>query len=173
MRKIFIGVLAVGFCFGAMGVAGEVRASHGKVEIGTKIIETGDGPETVRHSKVTVHYTGWLEDGTKFDASLDRGEPFNFTLGTGSVIPGWDIGIKGMKPGEKRELIILRLSLTGQKVQVELSRRMQHFDLRWNCSRRCLRNIRISIVKNLRRCCLAALKSWISGDRMNGAKPVS
>ena len=106
MRKIFIAVVAVGICFGAMGVTGEVRASHGKGEIGTKIIETGDGPETVRHSKVTVHYTGWLEDGTKFDSSLDRGEPFNFTLGTGSVIPGWDIGIEGMKPGEKRELII-------------------------------------------------------------------
>ena len=106
MRKIFIAVIAFNICFGAMGMAGEVRANHSKAKISTKIIETGDGPETVRHSKVTVHYTGWLQDGTKFDSSLDRGNPLNFTLGTGSVIRGWEIGIKGMKPGEKRELII-------------------------------------------------------------------
>ena len=55
---------------------------------------------------VAVHYTGWLTDGTKFDSSLDRGAPFEFTLGRGSVIKGWDEGVAGMQPGGVRKLII-------------------------------------------------------------------
>ena len=55
---------------------------------------------------MTVHYTGWLADGTKFDSSLDRGKPFQFTLGADQVIKGWDEGVTGMKVGEKRKLII-------------------------------------------------------------------
>jgi FKBP-type peptidyl-prolyl cis-trans isomerase FkpA len=54
----------------------------------------------------TVHYTGWLTDGTKFDSSLDRGQPFGFPLGQGSVIRGWDEGVKGMRVGGKRRLTI-------------------------------------------------------------------
>src|SRR3989344_3232743 len=57
-------------------------------------------------NKVSVHYTGWLENGTKFDSSLDRGQPFEFTLGAGQVIQGWDLGIVGMKVGEKKKLTI-------------------------------------------------------------------
>ena len=53
-----------------------------------------------------VHYTGWLMDGTKFDSSKDRGQPFSFTLGAGQVIKGWDEGVKGMRIGGKRTLII-------------------------------------------------------------------
>jgi FKBP-type peptidyl-prolyl cis-trans isomerase len=53
-----------------------------------------------------VHYTGWLTDGTKFDSSVDRGQPFQFNLGAGQVIKGWDEGVAGMKVGEKRKLII-------------------------------------------------------------------
>ncbi|HPI67244.1 MAG TPA: FKBP-type peptidyl-prolyl cis-trans isomerase [bacterium] len=53
-----------------------------------------------------VHYTGWLTDGTKFDSSLDRGAPFEFPLGAGRVIAGWDQGVSGMKVGEKRKLTI-------------------------------------------------------------------
>jgi len=59
---------------------------------------------------VTVHYTGWLQEdgkqGTKFDSSVDRGQPFQFALGVGQVIRGWDEGVTGMKVGEKRRLII-------------------------------------------------------------------
>ena len=53
-----------------------------------------------------MHYTGTLEDGTKFDSSVDRGTPFQFQLGVGMVISGWDEGVEGMKVGEKRKLTI-------------------------------------------------------------------
>jgi len=53
-----------------------------------------------------VHYTGWLTDGTKFDSSKDRGDPFRFNLGKGQVIAGWDEGVAGMKVGGKRKLTI-------------------------------------------------------------------
>ena len=67
----------------------------------------GTGDEQVKTGdSVTVDYTGWLEDGTKFDSSLDRGEPFEFVVGLGMVIPGWDEGLLGMKAGGKRKLII-------------------------------------------------------------------
>ena len=55
---------------------------------------------------VSVHYTGWLESGEKFDSSVDRGEPFSFSLGAGEVIRGWDEGVQGMKVGGKRQLKI-------------------------------------------------------------------
>ena len=66
----------------------------------------GDGIEIVKHSKIQVHYTGKLQDGTKFDSSLDRGEPFSFQIGLRQVIEGWEIGLMGMKVGGKRTLII-------------------------------------------------------------------
>jgi len=55
---------------------------------------------------VVVHYTGWLEDGTKFDSSLDRNTPFDFSLGAGQVIKGWEEGVTGMQSGGKRKLTI-------------------------------------------------------------------
>jgi FKBP-type peptidyl-prolyl cis-trans isomerase FkpA len=55
---------------------------------------------------VSVHYTGWLTDGKKFDSSKDRGQPFQFALGAGQVIKGWDEGVQGMKIGGKRKLTI-------------------------------------------------------------------
>lgn len=66
----------------------------------------GEGVEIVNHSKIKVHYVGMLEDGTKFDSSYDRGEPFNFQIGLRQVIEGWETGIMGMKVGGKRTLII-------------------------------------------------------------------
>jgi peptidylprolyl isomerase len=66
----------------------------------------GEGPEALPGQQVSVHYTGWLEDGTKFDSSLDRGSPFVFQLGAGSVIAGWDEGVAGMKVGGVRQLRI-------------------------------------------------------------------
>ena len=66
----------------------------------------GQGESPKVGQRVTVHYTGWLEDGTKFDSSLDRGEPFTFTIGVGQVIRGWDEGVLTMKVGGKRRLII-------------------------------------------------------------------
>lgn len=69
-------------------------------------IVEGDGPTPEEGQTVVVHYTGWLEDGTKFDSSLDRGQPFTFPLGTGSVIAGWDEGLATMQVGGKRQLVI-------------------------------------------------------------------
>jgi peptidylprolyl isomerase len=67
-------------------------------------VGTGDSPQSGQ--TVEVHYTGWLADGTKFDSSLDRGQPFSFVLGAGRVIAGWDEGVASMKVGGKRRLII-------------------------------------------------------------------
>lgn len=69
-------------------------------------IKVGEGKEAKAKDKVTVHYTGWLTDGKKFDSSVDRGQPFSFTLGVGQVIRGWDQGVAGMKVGGKRKLTI-------------------------------------------------------------------
>jgi len=69
-------------------------------------LRVGDGPVADTGMKATVHYTGWLTDGTKFDSSLDRGEPYPVQLGAGAVIRGWEEGIKGMKVGGKRKLTI-------------------------------------------------------------------
>jgi hypothetical protein len=69
-------------------------------------IEEGSGAVAEPGRRVTVHYTGWLSDGTKFDSSRDRNEPFEFRLGAGQVIRGWDVGVEGMKVGGKRRLVI-------------------------------------------------------------------
>jgi len=66
----------------------------------------GEGAEAAAGQQVTVHYTGWLTDGTKFDSSKDRGDPFRFNLGRGQVIKGWDEGVAGMKVGGRRKLTI-------------------------------------------------------------------
>lgn len=69
-------------------------------------VVVGTGAEAVAGKKVTVHYVGTLENGTVFDASTQRGQPFTFTLGVGQVIQGWDEGVAGMKVGGKRHLVI-------------------------------------------------------------------
>ena len=73
-----------------------------------KITDTqvGTGRDAVKGALVKVHYDGFLEDGRKFDSSIDRGRPFQFVLGAGKVIKGWDQGLMGMKEGGKRTLHI-------------------------------------------------------------------
>ena len=69
-------------------------------------LKVGGGDEARPGDAVSVHYTGWLTDGTKFDSSLDHGKPFEFNLGAGQVIKGWDEGVAGMRVGGKRRLTI-------------------------------------------------------------------
>lgn len=75
-----------------------------------EIIKEGSGESPEKGKRVSVHYTGWLDDngklGTKFDSSVDRGQPFNFVVGIGQVIKGWDEGVMLMKVGEKRRFFI-------------------------------------------------------------------
>ena len=69
-------------------------------------ITTGTGAKPKKGDTVVVHYTGWLTNGTKFDSSRDRNDPFDFTLGVGQVIEGWDKGVAEMQVGEKSKLTI-------------------------------------------------------------------
>lgn len=69
-------------------------------------LAVGDGATAEVGQRVFVHYTGWLTDGSKFDSSVDRGQPFDFALGRGMVIRGWDEGVAGMQVGGKRKLTI-------------------------------------------------------------------
>lgn len=82
----------------------EYLANLGELEI--EDLEVGDGDEAVAGKTLVVHYKGVLEDGSQFDSSYDRDEPFEFVLGAGMVIPGWDQGFEGMKVGGKRKLTI-------------------------------------------------------------------
>lgn len=79
-----------------------------KTESGLKYIDlvVGTGRQAEMGDTASVHYTGWLENGTKFDSSVDRNEPFSFRVGAGRVIKGWDEGVQGMKVGGKRKLTI-------------------------------------------------------------------
>jgi FKBP-type peptidyl-prolyl cis-trans isomerase len=116
-RGIVFGAIVV-MCSPSMGVGGSMSgseslasASEGK-EITTssglqyidQVVGTGDTAKAGQ--TVSVHYTGWLTNGKKFDSSVDRGQPFSFRLGVGQVIKGWDEGVQGMKVGGKRKLTI-------------------------------------------------------------------
>jgi FKBP-type peptidyl-prolyl cis-trans isomerase len=81
----------------------EVTTSSGLKYV-DQVLGTGD--VAIAGKTITVHYTGWLENGKKFDSSVDRGQPFSFPLGGGRVIKGWDEGVQGMKVGGKRKLTI-------------------------------------------------------------------
>jgi len=87
------------------GETPEAPAAGDVTELVIEDIKVGTGAEAVAGSNVTVHYTGWLTDGTEFDSSVG-GEPFQFPLGAGRVIPGWDQGVAGMKVGGQRRLTI-------------------------------------------------------------------
>ncbi len=75
-------------------------------ELQIEELNLGEGAACKAGDSVSMHYTGWLTNGKKFDSSVDRNEPFNFTLGVGQVIPGWDQGVDGMCVGGKRKLTI-------------------------------------------------------------------
>ncbi len=83
--------------------SGEVTTSSG---LKYTDMVPGSGASPKKGDVVKVHYTGWLTDGKKFDSSVDRGQPFEFTLGVGQVIKGWDEGVSTMKVGGKRKLVI-------------------------------------------------------------------
>ena len=86
----------------------ETIEGYTKTDSGLQYLDEveGDGAEAAAGSTVSVHYTGTFEDGEKFDSSVDRGEPFEFPLGGGMVIQGWDEGVVGMKVGGKRKLVV-------------------------------------------------------------------
>jgi FKBP-type peptidyl-prolyl cis-trans isomerase len=82
----------------------QIKTEDNELKIET--LNEGEGVAAKNGDNVFVHYIGTLEDGTKFDSSIDRGVPFDFNLGASQVIKGWDLGVLGMKVGEKRKLII-------------------------------------------------------------------
>ena len=84
-------------------------------KIMAEILKEGTGEVAKKGDKITAHYNGYLEDGTKFDSSIDRGQPFQFDLGAGQVILGWELGIAGMKVGEIRRLIIPSVFAYGEQ----------------------------------------------------------
>jgi FKBP-type peptidyl-prolyl cis-trans isomerase len=93
-----------------VGIGGSMAENNQEVTTpsGLKYVDqvVGTGDVAVAGKTANVHYTGWLENGKKFDSSVDRGQPFSFPLGAGRVIKGWDEGVQGMKVGGKRKLTI-------------------------------------------------------------------
>jgi FKBP-type peptidyl-prolyl cis-trans isomerase len=114
IHRVIIGIMAVAFtplfgCGENMTTGGgESNGNEVVTGSGLKYVDQtlGTGELAVAGKTTTVHYTGWLENGTKFDSSVDRGQPFSFPLGAGRVIKGWDEGVQGMKVGGKRKLTI-------------------------------------------------------------------
>lgn len=109
-NMLFVGALvliaaAIGayLLFGRGGAGSEITTASGLKYIDHVV---GNGESPAPGKKVKVHYTGTLMDGTKFDSSVDRGQPFEFSIGVGQVIKGWDEGVMTMKVGGKRKLII-------------------------------------------------------------------
>lgn len=99
MLRTALAFLAV-VLFSAPTLAGDLPPG-----LKVKDLKVGVGAEAVVNATVRVHYTGWLMDGTEFDSSLN-GDPFSFSIGAGNVIPGWELGVEGMRVGGRRELII-------------------------------------------------------------------
>ncbi len=114
MKKIFLVIILIII---ALGVYFLFRSANNKGQetnpnvyeiqgMKVEILKEGTGESSKNGDTVSVHYVGTLENGKKFDSSVDRGVPFSFVLGQGRVIKGWDLGVLGMKIGEKRRLTI-------------------------------------------------------------------
>jgi len=141
---IFI-VLAVGIILGGMWYSAKISeqsqstlteqgnaAAQAQAQIMQNLkindVTVGTGAEAQNGETVTVNYVGTLDNGTKFDSSYDRHQPFSFTLGKGDVIKGWDLGVLGMKVGGKRELTIPpELGYGSQQVSVIPPNSTLHF----------------------------------------------
>jgi FKBP-type peptidyl-prolyl cis-trans isomerase FkpA len=117
LRTIQVEKLALGLCmvivYTLLGIPQAMSAAKVTTPSGLQYVDltVGNGDVAKAGDQVSVHYTGWLQNpdgskGRKFDSSKDRGQPFQFALGQGQVIKGWDEGVQGMKVGGVRELII-------------------------------------------------------------------
>ena len=116
MKKILWGAAVLGAAVLAAGPAAAAEAKPAKSDEGKVVrlhdglqyedLKVGEGAQPKVGQTVSVHYTGWLTNGKKFDSSVDRGRPFEFALGEGHVIKGWDEGVATMKVGGKRKLTI-------------------------------------------------------------------
>jgi FKBP-type peptidyl-prolyl cis-trans isomerase len=104
MTFSILGTVGLSGCGKEESISSEPSASAGSLVIEDEVV--GTGPAAKSGDLVTVDYTGWLTDGTKFDSSLDRNQPFVFVLGQQQVIAGWDQGVAGMQVGGKRKLTI-------------------------------------------------------------------
>lgn len=118
-QNVIIFIVLIIFGIGLFAILKQTAPEQDTVQIGStqttmeevtelqiETLQEGSGEEAKAGDTVSVHYTGTLTDGSKFDSSLDRGTPFEFALGAGQVIKGWDQGVAGMKVGEKRKLTI-------------------------------------------------------------------
>lgn len=102
-KQLVILAVSMGLLFVGVMMAHAADPAEGvKIEV----LKEGTGPQPAKGQTVVVHYEGMLEDGKKFDSSLDRGKPFEFTVGVGQVIPGWDQALQKMKVGEKAKITI-------------------------------------------------------------------
>ncbi len=123
MKRIFLAAMSVFLLMGCWNTKSNEKSNkienkkstnmeRQKTSTGLEyeILTPGNGESPKKGQKVTVHYTGWLDNngqlGTKFDSSVDRNQPFTFIIGAGQVIKGWDEGVMSMKVGEKRRLFI-------------------------------------------------------------------
>jgi FKBP-type peptidyl-prolyl cis-trans isomerase FkpA len=113
MKRIALLALALLFSLSIVSTTACAEQGGSVTELIKTDVKVGTGAEAKAGQHVSVHYTGWLYDaaapdhkGSKFDSSRDRGTPFNFPLGAGRVIQGWDQGVQGMKVGGQRTLVI-------------------------------------------------------------------
>jgi FKBP-type peptidyl-prolyl cis-trans isomerase FkpA len=116
-QRVGIWICAIGLALGGAACAPDpaeketamkraIELSAAVTSLGIEDVKVGEGPEATPGRRVTVHYTGTLMNGAKFDSSKDRNQPYAFVLGQGEVIAGWDEGVKGMKVGGVRRLTV-------------------------------------------------------------------